>query len=227
MDTLLLWDIDGTIIAGRGAGVRAMERGFQKAFGQDCDLGVVDWAGRTDKWITRAVLEHFKIEPSEANIARYLDAYLEVLDEELTRGPGELLPGVIGLLDTFHANPRVAQGLLTGNLRAGAQLKLARYDAWHYFSFGAFADDSALRNELGPHALRRAQAANGGRAFAPERCFIIGDTPRDIECARVIGAQAIAVATGTFTLAELASHSPTLALADLSDPSEFLQTILG
>jgi len=226
MDTLLLWDIDGTIIKGQGAGVRAMERGFQNAFGPKCDLGVIDWAGRTDKWITRAVLEHFGFSASEANVQRYLDAYLAALAEELASGPGEILPGVITLLDRLAAHPRVAQGLLTGNLRQGAQLKLGRYDAWHYFAFGAFADDSAVRNDLGPHALRRAHEQHGVH-FAPERCFIIGDTPHDIECARVIGAHAIAVATGTYTLGELQAHAPTLALADLSQPEAFLETILG
>jgi len=228
MDTLLLWDIDGTIIKGHGAGVRAMERGFEKSFGQagqKCDLGVVDWAGRTDKWITRAVLKHFGFPATEANVQRYLDAYMEALAEELANGPGELLPGVIELLDTLHAHPRVAQGLLTGNLRQGAQLKLGHYNAWDYFPFGAFADDSGVRNELGPHALRRAHEQHGVH-FSPERCFIIGDTPHDIECARVIGANVIAVATGTYTLAELDAHSPTLTLADLRDRKEFLRTIL-
>jgi len=229
MDTLLLWDIDGTIIKGHGAGVRAMERGFEQAFGradQKCDLGVVDWAGRTDKWITRAVLEHFGLPASEENVQHYLDAYMEALAAELANGPGELLPGVIELLDTLHAHPRVAQGLLTGNLRQGAQLKLGHYNAWHYFPFGAFADDSGIRNELGPHALRRAHEQHGV-SFAPERCFIIGDTPHDIECARVIGARSIAVATGTYTLAELAAHRPTLSLAHLADAEVFLKTILG
>ena len=128
------------------------------------------------------------------------------------------------LLATAGARPDVAQGLLTGNVERGARTKLSHHDLWDHFPFGAFADDSEFRNELGPHALRRAHAHTGVH-FPPTRTWIIGDTPHDIACARVIGANVIAVATGTHTAAELAAHSPDALLADLADAAAFWNII--
>ncbi|MCC6416056.1 MAG: haloacid dehalogenase-like hydrolase [Opitutaceae bacterium] len=223
--TLVLWDIDGTIIVSHGAGVRAMERGFTKRFGLPCDLRQIDWAGRTDSWITSTVLQHHGLPVTPENIQAYLEAYLETLPRELAAGPqGAVLPGIRELLDTLHHHPRIAQGLLTGNLRRGAQIKLTHYQAWHYFEFGAFADDSPRRNDLGPHALRRAGERHQV-AFAPANTWIIGDTPHDIACGKIIGANTIAVATGLSSLAELQAHEPTAAFTDFSDTAAFLRTI--
>jgi phosphoglycolate phosphatase len=193
---LILWDIDGTLIVSHGAGVRAMERALTKRFGVTCDLRKIDWAGRTDTWIIGEVLRHTGIPHTPQNSHDYLEAYLELLPYELQAGPqGQVLPGIFELLETLRHRPDVAQGLLTGNLQRGAELKLTHYKVWHYFEFGAFADDSPLRNDLGPHALRRAKEKHAVE-FAPGRTVIIGDTPHDIECGKVIGAQTIAVATG-------------------------------
>jgi phosphoglycolate phosphatase-like HAD superfamily hydrolase len=224
---LLLWDIDGTLIVSHGAGVRAMERGFQQCFGIKCDLGRIDWAGRTDSWITGEVLRSNGLPVTPENIQAYLEAYLTALPEELASGAqGQVLPGVLALLDTLHGRPGITQGLLTGNLRRGAEFKLTHYKVWHYFEFGAFADDSPQRNDLGPHALRRARERHA-LDFVPERTFIIGDTPHDVECGRVIGARTIAVATGRFTAEELRACRPTAVFADLSDTAAFLRLIEG
>ncbi len=222
---LLLWDIDGTLIVSQGAGVRAMERALTQRFGVTCDLGVIDWAGRTDSWITGEVLRHVGLPDTPANCAAYLETYLELLPVELQSGPqGQVLPGITTLLDTFHGRRDVAQGLLTGNVRRGAELKLSHYGVWHYFAFGAFADDSPRRNDLGPHALRRANAHHGA-AFTPAQTWIIGDTPHDIECGQVIGANTLAVATGRYSAAELSAHRPTATFADLADTAAFLRAI--
>jgi len=223
--TLVLWDIDGTLIVSQGAGVRAMERGFTKRFNLPCDLSKIDWAGRTDRWITSEVLRYNSLPDTPENIQAYIEAYLDMLPLELAEGKqGQVLPGIIELLETLHHHPRIAQGLLTGNLQRGAQFKLTHYNVWHYFEFGAFADDSARRNDLGPHALRRA-GEHHNVTFSPENTWIIGDTPHDIECGKVIGAKTIAVATGNYSLEELKSHAPTAAFADFSDPAAFLRTI--
>ncbi len=222
---LILWDIDGTLIVSQGAGVRAMERAFTKRFGIPADLGQIDWAGRTDTWITGEVLQHHGLPPTAENCHDYLEAYLELLPGELTNGPqGTVLPGVLELLETLHHRPDVAQGLLTGNLRRGAELKLSHYRVWHYFEFGAFADDSPRRNDLGPHALRRARERHH-HEFTPGHTFIIGDTPHDIECGKVIGARTIAVATGRHSVAELTPHAPDAVFADFSDIAAFLRII--
>ena len=225
MKKLILWDIDGTLIVSHGAGVRAMEKALTKRFGAQVDLSGIDWAGRTDSWITGTVFRHVGLPDTPQNSHDYLEAYLELLPQELANGPqGRVLPGVFELLETLHQRPDIAQGLLTGNLRRGAEFKLTHYKVWHYFEFGAFADDSPRRNDLGPHALRRAKERHAVD-FAPDQTFIIGDTPHDIECGKVIGARTIAVATGQFSVAELAAHQPTAVFENFADTAAFLQTI--
>ena len=225
MKKLILWDIDGTLIVSHGAGVRAMERAFTQRFGLPGDLSKTEWAGRTDLWITSEVLRHNGIPPTPENCHDYLEAYLELLPGELRDGPqGRVLPGVLELLETLHHRADIAQGLLTGNLRRGAEFKLTHYKVWHYFEFGAFADDSPRRNDLGPHALRRAHERHR-HPFAPHDTFIIGDTPHDIECGKVIGAHTIAVATGKHTVVELTAHKPTAVFQDFADTAAFLRVI--
>lgn len=222
---LILWDIDGTIIVSHGAGVRAMEKALIKRFGVTCDLGRIDWAGRTDSWITGEVFRHVGLPDTPQNTHDYLEAYLELLPAELREGrQGQVLPGVLELLEQLHQRKDLAQGLLTGNLRRGAELKLTHYKVWHYFEFGAFADDSPRRNDLGPHALRRAKERHAVE-FDPINTFIIGDTPHDIECGKVIGARTIGVATGRHSVADLAAHAPTAVFINFADTAAFLRVI--
>ncbi len=222
---LILWDIDGTLIISHGAGVRAMELALAKRFGVSCNLHRLDWAGSTDTWITGEIFRHAGLPHTPRNVHDYHETYLELLPGELRAGPqGHVLPGVLELLETLHRRKDVAQGLLTGNLRRGAEFKLTHYKVWHYFEFGAFADDSPRRNELGPHALRRAKEKHAVE-FSPADTFIIGDTPRDIECGRAIGAKTIGVATGRFTVDELRAHAPTAVFANFADTAAFLRVI--
>ena len=227
MKKLILWDIDGTLIVSHGAGVRAMERAFTRRFGLTGDLSQIDWAGRTDTWITPEVLRRHGIPPTPQNCHDFLETYLELLPQQLREGPpGQVLPGVCELLETLHRRTDLAQGLLTGNLRRGAEFKLTHYRVWHYFEFGAYADDSPRRNDLGPHALRRAKERHAVE-FSPDQTFIIGDTPHDIECGKVIGARTIAVATGKYGEAELAAHAPTAVFGNFADTAAFLRVIDG
>jgi phosphoglycolate phosphatase-like HAD superfamily hydrolase len=121
-------------------------------------------------------------------------------------------------------HPSVVQGLLTGNLRRGAEAKLGFHGLWSFFPIGAFADDSEVRNELGPHALRRAKG-HWGVEFPPERVWIVGDTPHDIACARAVGARSLAVATGSSKVADLAGHEPDAVLESLDDTEAFWRVI--
>jgi phosphoglycolate phosphatase-like HAD superfamily hydrolase len=223
--TLVLWDIDGTLISSDGAGFRAMERAFEQQFERKADLSKIDWAGRTDTWITSEVLRYYEMPVTSENIQAYLDTYLSLLPIELGISQhGGVLPGVLEILETLHHHEDVVQGLLTGNQKRGAEYKLTHYQVWDYFKFGAFADDSPTRNDLGPHAQRRAQELHGVD-FDPAQTFIIGDTPHDIECGKVIGAKTIAVATGNHPHEELASHEPTELFNDLSDTAAFLKAV--
>jgi phosphoglycolate phosphatase-like HAD superfamily hydrolase len=140
-------------------------------------------------------------------------------------GKARVLAGIHDALAAVHEHPEIHQALLTGNLEAGAKLKLSFLEIWHYFEFGAFADDSYDRNELGPFALRRAKEKLG-IDFPPERVYIIGDTPHDIACGKAIGAKTIAVATGAFSVEQLAAFGPTHAFRDLSDTQALLDVVL-
>ena len=224
MKKLILWDIDGTLIISGRAGIFALAKAFQNSYGREPDFSKLDTSGRTDLWIARQVLEQQGVPASAENIHAYLETYLQVLPSELHSRHGSVLPGIVELLEKFKHHPTIAQGLLTGNLRRGAQIKLEHYNVWHYFAFGAFGDDSPLRNELGPLAVRRAREKHAAE-FAPDNIFVIGDTPHDIECGKAIGAKTIAVATGSFSATELRRHQPTAVFTDFSDPAAFVKLI--
>ena len=220
--TLLLFDIDGTLITSGGAGERALRIGFRERFGIDDDLRNVEIAGRTDSGIARAMLRTHGLAETPENIAAFVDSYLANLVKELPLTEGRLLPGVVPLLAALQGRPDMVLALLTGNVERGAKLKLSHYGVWTFFEFGAYADDHHDRNELGPFAQRRAREKHG-IDFPAERICVLGDTPHDIACARAIGARAIAIATGKFTRAELAAHQPDFVFDDLSD----LDAVLG
>lgn len=222
--TLLLWDIDGTLIASGGAGMRALRVALRKVFAIDGSLDDIDFGGRTDTWIMREIFRKFGLAESAENFTRFFDGYVDALPAELANSHARVLPGVRGLLAATAAHGHIAQGLLTGNMRRGAQVKLAHHGLWEHFPFGAFADDSEHRNDLGPHALRRARERHGVD-FPALNVWIIGDTPYDIACARAIGARAIAVATGSHTQAVLAAHAPDALLPDLADHAAFWKIV--
>ncbi len=218
---LLLWDIDGALLSTGGAGMRALEEAVTSEFQPDkpVDLSDIDWAGRTDRWISGMIFGKYAIENSPANVDRLLDAYIARLPRFLD-SLTEVLPGVREILDEAQSRPDIVQGLLTGNVERGAAAKLGHFGLWDYFPFGAFADDSAVRNDLGPHALRRA-TDHSGRTFDSVDVWIIGDTPHDIECGKVIGARTLAVATGHHTEEELSPHAPDAIRSSLEDVDQF------
>jgi phosphoglycolate phosphatase-like HAD superfamily hydrolase len=213
---LLLFDIDGTLIDSRGAGIRSLKRVLERQFGLIDDLSGVEIAGNTDTGIVHQILRKQNIAVTEENTAAFLELYLQFLAGELPQRQGRLLPGVAELLSHLAARPQNVLALLTGNLRRGAQLKLVHYGIWDFFEFGAFADDHHDRNYLGPFAQERARAAHS-IDFAAANIDVIGDTPHDIACGKAIGARTIAVATGTFSCDQLSAHQPDFILADFSE----------
>lgn len=224
MKTLLLWDIDCTLIDSGGAGERGLRIALKREFGIEDTLGWLDYFGRTDVWIARTILEHHFGAATPDSTRRFLDAYLQTLAHEMHNPNARVLPGVAEIVSHVACHSDIAQGLLTGNLKRGAEIKLSHLGLWTPFGFGAFADDAEDRSELGPHALRRAAALHG-RSFAPDRVFVIGDTPHDIACGRAIGARTVAVATGRHPVEKLLSHGPTTVLKNLADTKAFLSLL--
>jgi phosphoglycolate phosphatase-like HAD superfamily hydrolase len=225
-DALLLWDIDGTLAHSGGGGEQALLLMIREVYGRDLGNKLpVALQGRTDTSIARDILSFLGVPFTPEEEKRYREAYLAALPKTLPKVNSYVHVGIREALDAVHAHPEIHQALLTGNLREGARLKLTHLDLWRYFEFGAFADDSHLRDELGPFALRRAKEKLG-IDFPPERVFVIGDTPHDIACGKAIGAKTIAVATGNFSVEELAALSPTHVFKDFSDTQALLKVIL-
>ena len=217
---LVLWDIDGTLITAARAGERALVRALKSEFDIDGPLGKVELAGRTDRFIAEQIFDMHGLEASHEMIHRFFEAYLHYLGEEMHHGPAVTLPGITDVLEVLAHSDGIVQGLLTGNIVRGARIKLEHFDVWHYFPYGAFADDSAVRNELGPHALRRASEFHDF-GFQGSDVVVVGDTPYDIECGRAIGAATVAVATGQHTSDDLLEHHPDLILQDFRQPNDF------
>jgi phosphoglycolate phosphatase len=221
---LLLFDIDGTLIHAAGAGVESLKLALTERFGTKDDLQDIEIAGMTDSGIVISILNKHQIPASNENIAAFLDSYVHFLSLELPRRAGNLLPGVLELLEKLKARPNLVLALLTGNVSRGAQLKLEHYGVWHFFEFGAFADDHHDRNQLGSFAQARAREKHG-HVFDVAQIDVIGDTPRDIACGKAIGARTIAIATGTWPREELSRHRPDFLFDDLSNVDEVIRAL--
>ena len=214
---LILFDIDGTLIQSGGAGEKAFARVCQLEFGVENGTAGLQFAGRTDPAIVRDFFSQFSIPATPENFRRFFDAYVFLLDELLRRLDGRVLPGVSCLLHSLRAASQPpAIGLLTGNIRLGAQIKLSHYQLWEQFQFGGFGDDHEDRNKIAAIAHQRGSRLVPG-ALKGHEVLVIGDTPRDVECAQAIGARTLAVATGKFTVDELRTHRPDWVVSTLEE----------
>ena len=217
MVRLALFDIDGTLIHSGGAG--------EKAFGKVCGMefkvpngtAQLRFAGRTDTAIVREFFVRNQIEPSEKNFRRFFDCYVFWLDQMLHQTAGRVLPGVSCILKGLGslAKPPV-MGLLTGNIRLGAEIKLRHYQIWESFVTGAFGDDHEERNCIAGVARDRGAKVLGQKLRGDE-ILVIGDTPLDVECAKSINARVLAVATGNYGRKELLAHKPTWVVETLEE----------
>ena len=217
MIKLILFDIDGTMIRSAGAGSMAFGRAFGTLFNLPEGAKTLDFAGRTDTSLLKEFLDNHSIVGSEDLESSFFHVYTHWLGELLPQVEGAVLPGVNVLLNEFAAtDARVQLGLLTGNTRLAAEVKLRHFDLWRGFKLGAFGDDHACRNELASIAERRARRMMGD-SLQSEEILIIGDTPRDVECAQSIGAKSLAVATGKFDRSTLQTSGATRTVAMLTD----------
>ena len=225
---LVLFDIDGTILWSNGAGRRAMTRALIAAFGTS---GNTDYRydGKTDMQIVRDLMrmEGHADEAIDARMDALLADYVSMLNEELRSGTThvERFNGVLELLDALEARADRRIGLLTGNIEIGADAKLRAVGIDPArFTVCAFGSDHEVRGELPAIAQRRAREQLGLNVEG-DAIVIIGDTPADIDCTRAIGARAIAVATGRYSVEELAEHGPVAVFADLADTAAVMRAI--
>jgi phosphoglycolate phosphatase-like HAD superfamily hydrolase len=212
-----LFDVDGTLIRTHGAGVKAFERTLAAEFQVSQGTDGVQFAGRTDPSIVRELFQRHRIEPSPVNFERFFDRYVFWLDYLLCKSAGEVCVGVRDFISGLAAlTPPPLTGLLTGNIRLGAEIKLRHFRLWEAFRLGAFGDDHEDRNQLAVLAQQRASQLLG-RNLAGNQIVVVGDTPLDIDCARAISAKSLAVATGGYSLGRLRADRPTWAIGNLSE----------
>ena len=218
MRTIVLWDIDNTLLYTGGAGSLGMARAFRDLYGVDDAFRSVEFSGRTDTAIfTDAALAHgIAADAIPVELPRFIDAYVDHLRATLVEtAGGRVMPGVVELLNVLSQRDDVRLGLGTGNFRRGGELKVRHYALDRYFQpleggFGEDSEDRAVVIACGIDRLR-------GRDDSDARIVVIGDTPHDVTAARANGAYALGVATGRDSVEELLLAGADAALADLSD----------
>lgn len=216
MATVILFDIDGTLLTAQGAGRRAMEAGFSEVTGRP--LASFRFAGMTDPAIAREALQQAGLPPDDARIAEVIAAYLERLPAQLQAQPPRVLPGVPALLEALRDRPGVAVGVGTGNVEAGARAKLRAVGLDATFAFGGFGSDDEQRARLLRVGAQRGMAHLGIEGPIG-RVLVVGDTPRDVAAAEAIGADCLAVATSHYDEVALRATGPSAVVSDLTAPA--------
>jgi phosphoglycolate phosphatase len=222
---VILFDIDGTLLSTGGAGMKAFHSAIENNYPSQlkkCGGSLtLDMAGSTDYGLVIEIFEALGIEDSATERESFFAQYLHCLEHNLSDPSyiGSLMPGITELLERlcYEANNgKLILGLLTGNIAAGAALKLKKHRVDKYFCFGAYGDDHHDRNELGPIALKRGGSYHE-LELARAPVTVIGDTPKDIYCARAMAAQAVAVSSGSISHQELANYDPDVLFKDFTD----------
>ncbi len=214
--TLVLFDIDGTLLDARGAGRRSFIRAIEAVFGWRDDIEYISFAGATDILVLRQIFARHGRTLTDEDLRRFFEHLPLELERSMAETKPKACPGVHILIETLTADLGVRLGLVTGNIEACARIKLRGIGLHGAFPFGAFGEDEPHRTDLAALALRRAEAflPPGGRW---SHVFLVGDAPSDIEAAKHIGAVSVAVATGQFDVASLHATGADHVLEDLTD----------
>lgn len=194
---IILFDIDGTLLLTGGAGLRALDRVFRARYGVEDAYRGVEFHGRTDAAIIRAMLRrHLGRDPEDGELPLLGDLYVEALETVLAEGTPafRVLPGAREALEALHLRADVTLGLATGNLEPAAWAKLRHAGLDRFFRVGGFGTDSEDRLELTRLGAERARSEARGDERTP--ILVVGDTVHDVRCAQAIGARCLAVATG-------------------------------
>lgn len=213
---LILFDIDGTLMDSGGAGTKSMDLAFEELFSVREAFRGINMAGKTDIQIMKEGLRKHGIDSANGNVGLFTARYVEHLRREIENPRKHLKPGIRQTLDRLSGMDDVALGLLTGNIEEGARVKLGSFDLNRYFPFGAFGNDDEDRNRLLPVAVERFRDLHK-QDVEYRDCVVIGDTPRDVECAKIYGAYAVAVATGPYRYDSLAASGADMVLRNISE----------
>jgi phosphoglycolate phosphatase len=221
---LVLFDIDGTLLRPHGLGRRSLERAFVEHFAKAGVFEGMSFHGRTDGHIVSEGVR--RAGGGSHDMGPILARYLDHLEKETAESPPLALPGVAEALALLRAAPGVLVGLVTGNVKRGAWIKLGKDGLRDHFAIGAFGDDSDDRGELVRLATRRAAEA-GHVVEGPRSVFHVGDTESDVRAARAAGAVAVAVSTGGETHERLAALEPDHLFRSLAPADRFVTEILA
>jgi phosphoglycolate phosphatase len=218
MARAVFFDIDGTLIRTGGVSVKAFARAGETAFNVPNGTIPMKFAGRTDTSLAREFFSLHKIKPSAEYFRLFFDTYVFWLDHLLPQNRGSVCPGVLKFIkDLQNLRPLPLLGLLTGNIRLGAEIKLRHFNLWEIFQTGAFGDDHEERSQIAAIAKQRAARLLKEKNLRGDQILIVGDTPFDIQCGRAIGAKVLTVATGGATRKQLAEHRPDWLVEDLQE----------
>jgi len=219
MIRLVLFDIDGTLVHTGHAGTQAFKKTFATEFNLHHGAEKMKFAGRTDVSLVREFFKMHGLPETPEHFAQFFARYVFWLDHILAHSEGKICHGVREFIRDLQALPKPpALGLLTGNIKLGAELKLRHFGLWEIFQFGGFADDNEDRNQIAAAAFERGKRVMGKNLRA-EEIVVVGDTQFDIRCGKFIGAKVLAVATGGAKHHELKPHSPDWLVEDLSQIS--------
>ncbi len=226
MRRIILFDIDGTLVWG-GPAKSAFLDAMVETYGTPGDAEKVSFAGKTDPQIVRELLvgegmSRSEIERGHTDLWR---RYLSYLEARLPSDPVEVLPGVGDLLEALAEHDDVGVGLLTGNIVDGARLKLGSGGLWDRFTFGSYGSDHEERDRLPAIAVERARGLWGDGVSAAD-AIVVGDTPGDVACGKAGGARTLAVATGSFTVAQLEASGPDHLIEDMTSTTAVVDLLI-
>ncbi len=230
LDTLVLFDIDATMLTTNRAGVRAMLEIGREMVGPGFHADGVSFAGNIDPLLIEALLLQNGGDASDRGVAEFRARYARRLESLLPQTGARALPGVLELLGELERESGVVLGVLTGNYpETGAMKMLAAGIDPARFRVRVWGCDSPLRPARRTHlpAVALERCARDVRAIGAERVVIVGDTPHDVACARVIGGRALGVATGSFTSAQLSESGAHLAVETLSGARDLASWIVA
>ncbi len=213
---VVLFDIDGTLMDSGGAGTRSMDLAFEEVFSIPHAFRGISMAGKTDIQIMKEGLMRHGVDSKNGNIGPLCDAYIRRLHTEIKTSKKHLKPGIADSIRILSGMDGVHLGLLTGNIEAGARIKLRAFSLNEYFPLGAFGNDNEDRNELLPVATERFSRLYK-KEIGYNNCVVIGDTPRDVECAKIHGAYAVAVATGPYSYDSLLQSGADMVLKTIAE----------
>jgi phosphoglycolate phosphatase-like HAD superfamily hydrolase len=209
-------DIDGTLLHAKGSGRTSFGEAFREAYGVPVDMAHINFAGATDIRVVEQLVHENGLKPDISRTAHFFELLPKYLDQNMTLFPPDVFPGVGAFLERVSMHWKL--GLVTGNIRACAYLKLKHGGLDHYFTdVGGFGDDDGNRNRMAALALERAGYPTGS--------FLLGDTPSDIEAARTNGMTSVAVCNGQYDRATLEAEKPDLIVDSFEDAEHLFQAL--